>query len=152
MALPTDIAAALQADDETSDGAGRQAGQLCQSPCSHRSVANQDIQRLQIRRIHADAVAHRLLTGNDGGAWIDAARSITDTVVDAYQIGYHGDLTAVERPWTEAYGVTEGAAALVRPDGFVVWRSIEAANDPAGDLGDALATARCWLICQMKEL
>jgi hypothetical protein len=152
MALPTDIAAALQADDKTSDGTGRQAGQPRQFPPRHRSVANMDIQRLQIRRIHADAVAHRLLTGNDGGAWIDAARSITDTVGDAYQIGYHGDLTAAERPWTEAYRVTKGGAALSARMGFVVWRSIEAANDPAGDLGDALATGCCWLICRMKEL
>ena len=139
MALSTGIAATLQADDETSDGAGRQAGQLCQSPCSHRSVANQDIQRLQIRRIHADAVAHRLLTGNDGGAWIDAVRSIIDTVVDAYQIGYHGDLTPAERPWTEAYGVTQNGTVLVCPDGFVAWRSIEVAKEPARDLSATLS-------------
>src|SRR5918993_65241 len=64
-----------------------------------------------------------LLTGNDGGAWVDAARSITDTVVDAYRIGDRGDLTDADHLWTEAYGVTAGGAVLVRPDGFVAWRA-----------------------------
>ena len=80
-----------------------------------------------------------LLTGNDGSGWVDAARSITDTVVDAYRIGDHGDLADADRPWTEAYGVTDGGAVLVRPDGFVAWRAERAVAEPARQLGMVLS-------------
>jgi hypothetical protein len=72
-----------------------------------------------------------LLTGPDGSAWVDAARSVTDTGVEAYRIGRGGDLADVEGRWAAAYGVTDGGAVLVRPDGFVAWRSAEVADDPA---------------------
>ena len=80
-----------------------------------------------------------LLIGKDGGAWVDAARSITDTVVDSYRIGDDGELADVDRRWAEAYGVTDGGAVLVRPDGFVAWHSAVAVEDPARELSTALS-------------
>jgi putative polyketide hydroxylase len=80
-----------------------------------------------------------LLTGPDGGAWVAAARSITDILVDAYRIGDDGVFTDPDRHWGEAYGVTDGGAVLVRPDGFVAWRSAEAVEDPARALSTALS-------------
>ncbi len=79
-----------------------------------------------------------LLTGADGGAWVDAARSVTDTAVEAYRIGSDGDFADPDGRWPEAYGVTDGGAVLVRPDGFVAWRNVDAAEDPASDLLAAL--------------
>jgi tetracenomycin A2 monooxygenase-dioxygenase len=79
-----------------------------------------------------------LLTGADGGAWVDAARSVTDTAVEAYRIGSDGDFADPDARWPEAYGVTDGGAVLVRPDGFVAWRNVDVAEDSASDLLAAL--------------
>ncbi len=38
------------------------------------------------------------------------------------------DLIDSDRSWPEKYGVTEGGAVLVRPDGFVAWRTTEAST------------------------
>jgi putative polyketide hydroxylase len=80
-----------------------------------------------------------LMTGTNGGAWVEAAQSIAGAAVDAYRIGDDGDLADVDRPWAEAYGVSDGGAVLVRPDGFVAWRSVSAARDPERALAAALA-------------
>jgi putative polyketide hydroxylase len=59
--------------------------------------------------------------------------------VDAYRIGNDGDFTAPDGRWAEAYGVTDDGAILVRPDGFVAWRSAEAAGNPRRELSAALS-------------
>ena len=50
-----------------------------------------------------------LLTGADGGAWVDAARSVTDTAVEAYRIGSDGDFADPDGRWPAAYGVRMAA-------------------------------------------
>jgi hypothetical protein len=45
------------------------------------------------------------------------------------------------RPFTAAYGITPAGATLVRPDGFVAWRSESRAGEPAGELSRALSAA-----------
>jgi len=80
-----------------------------------------------------------LLTGSDGVAWVDAARSVSDIGVDAYRIGAHGDLANADGSWADAYGVSDRGAALIRPDGFVAWRSADAADDPVQQLTSVLA-------------
>ena len=72
-----------------------------------------------------------LLAGGDGEAW---CRSAPDGV-DAYQI-IHAD-------FCEAYGITPQGAVLVRPDGFVAWRSKGADSNPAGTLNRVLETVLC---------
>jgi len=79
-----------------------------------------------------------LLTGPDGSAWVDAARSITGIGVEAYRIGDDGDVADSEGRWAEAYGVTDGGAVLVRPDGFVAWRRADISDDPAREFSAAL--------------
>jgi hypothetical protein len=83
-----------------------------------------------------------LLTGSDGGAWVDAARSIVNTCVAAYRIGGDGDFADPEGRWTATYGVTDGGAVLVRPDGFVAWRAERAVTAPARALVLAIADLR----------
>ena len=39
------------------------------------------------------------------------------------------------------FGVTPEGASLVRPDGFVAWRSVEAMQDPGRALADTLGRA-----------
>jgi 2-polyprenyl-6-methoxyphenol hydroxylase-like FAD-dependent oxidoreductase len=67
-----------------------------------------------------------VLAGADGTAWLDAARALH---LDAHQVG--GDVC-------EAYGISSSGATLVRPDGFVAWRSNSLAGDPNGELSRAI--------------
>ncbi|MFC3997672.1 FAD-dependent monooxygenase [Nocardiopsis sediminis] len=65
-----------------------------------------------------------LLAGGKGGAWCDTARAAarsTGIPLDAYR--EDADFTATGRAWHTAYGVGPEGAVLVRPDGFVGWRS-----------------------------
>ena len=80
-----------------------------------------------------------LLTGSDGSAWVNAARSVTDTGVASHRIGGDGDFADSEGRWAEGYGVTAGGAVLVRPDGFVAWRNADISNDPTRELSAALS-------------
>ncbi|NEB07514.1 polyketide hydroxylase, partial [Streptomyces coelicoflavus] len=45
-----------------------------------------------------------------------------------------------ETDWARAHGVTRGGAVLVRPDGFVAWRSPGPAPDPEAMLRQVVAT------------
>jgi len=71
-----------------------------------------------------------LLTGPDGDAWAAAARELP-VPVDVYRFGV--DLTPATA--ADAHGLAPGEAILVRPDGFVAWRSTT-----PGALAAALAT------------
>ena len=49
------------------------------------------------------------------------------------------DYDRIEAPeFTAKYGIGDDGAVLVRPDGFIAWRSHGAADDPAGSLRAAL--------------
>ncbi|MEV7977975.1 FAD-dependent monooxygenase [Streptomyces sp. NPDC086519] len=86
-----------------------------------------------------------LLSGAEsagGAAWHTAARRIADTErlrLDTYRIGAAGtgaDLVYDTEgdDWAAAHGTTADGAVLVRPDGYVAWRSEEAVPDPEGEL------------------
>lgn len=82
-----------------------------------------------------------LLTGVRGEPWREAAAEIAFSGgpnVDAYQFGSAGSLTDVENRWAPIYGVNEGGAVLVRPDGIVAWRKRGAEEEPETVLRDAL--------------
>ena len=72
---------------------------------------------------------------------MEAARAAADEVgapLAVVTVGANGTLTAAEA-WCEQIGLNEGAAVLVRPDGFVAFRA-DAAEEPA-DLGATLGHA-----------
>ncbi|GLZ36306.1 FAD-dependent oxidoreductase [Lentzea sp. NBRC 105346] len=76
-----------------------------------------------------------LITGEDGAAWADAARTVsgdTGVRIDIADIG--GRLGQVDKPIGAAHGITSTGALLVRPDGFVAWRSPDAAGEPEQEL------------------
>jgi len=68
-----------------------------------------------------------LLTGPKGGMWREAARGLP---VEVHTISAPGFL--------EAYGFDIEGASLVRPDGFVAWRSSISLPDPRAALTAAL--------------
>jgi len=71
-----------------------------------------------------------LLTGSDGARWMDAAA--TRSGINAHQIG--------DADFFDAYGISPSGASLIRPDGFVAWRSSSASTTPADDLARVLRT------------
>jgi len=76
-----------------------------------------------------------VLTGRDGRAWIDAAPKAAATCpglqLDAVRID--------DDAFSSAYGITPAGATLVRPDGFVAWRSVDGVSDAERQLAKALA-------------
>ncbi|MGY3620983.1 FAD-dependent monooxygenase [Bradyrhizobium sp. USDA 10063] len=81
-----------------------------------------------------------LLAGSRGDAWKRAARAIDLSwpALTAFTIGKDGDLIDRDGDWREAYGVDADGAVLVRPDGYVAWRSRSGASNPHEVLRAAL--------------
>jgi len=82
-----------------------------------------------------------LLAAREGVAWVDAvnevARSFKGLALDAYCIGK--DLQDRDGRFEQAFGLSSGGASLIRPDGFVAWRSPGGAAEPARVLREALS-------------
>jgi len=86
-----------------------------------------------------------LLAGPEGGAWCDAARGEADRLeagLDAYLVG-GPELADPEGCFPGAYGISPSGAALVRPDGFVGWRAVDAAGAAEDTVRQALQTLLC---------
>jgi hypothetical protein len=81
-----------------------------------------------------------LLAGRDGDAWLKAAQGIGTSwpALRAFAIGGNGDLSDPDGNWHDAYGVESDGAVLVRPDGYVAWRSGTGASNPTEVLRTAL--------------
>ncbi|ALO06285.1 Polyketide hydroxylase WhiE VIII [Streptomyces venezuelae] len=86
-----------------------------------------------------------LLSSEDGaGDWHTAATRVAQQLsvpLDSYRIGAGPDAElspASDTDWAEVHGVTPDGAVLVRPDGFVAWRSEGASADPGAALRQAL--------------
>ncbi|WP_338484273.1 FAD-dependent monooxygenase [Streptomyces sp. SCSIO 75703] len=83
--------------------------------------------------------------------WHEAALRLaaeTGVPLTPYRVGANGapeadltvedDDTGTAPDWARAHGVSRGGAVLVRPDGFVAWRSPGPATDPEPVLRDVL--------------
>jgi hypothetical protein len=80
-----------------------------------------------------------LLTGRKGGAWRRAAEGLKRMPpLAALSVG-DGGLEDPGDQWPSAYGVGADGAVLVRPDGYVAWRSPAMLADPPATLAAALA-------------
>lgn len=78
-----------------------------------------------------------LLAGPAAQDWCAAARAVaTHLGIDlkAFRIAPDGDASDTEGTWTGTAGVGDRGALLVRPDGFVAWRT----QEPAGEDGEAV--------------
>jgi 2-polyprenyl-6-methoxyphenol hydroxylase-like FAD-dependent oxidoreductase len=86
-----------------------------------------------------------LMVAPDGRGWDEAAQALagrSPTTLEVHQLGSNG-LHDPDNAVPAAYGIAGGGAALIRPDGFVAWRSSTPAAGPGGAdvLAQALATA-----------
>jgi 2-polyprenyl-6-methoxyphenol hydroxylase-like FAD-dependent oxidoreductase len=81
-----------------------------------------------------------LLTGRDGDAWRQAAQALGTTLppLIAFTVGNDKELGDPDGNWHEIYDVDPDGAVLVRPDGYVAWRSRSGASNPQQVLRAAL--------------
>jgi 2-polyprenyl-6-methoxyphenol hydroxylase-like FAD-dependent oxidoreductase len=82
-----------------------------------------------------------LLSEGTGEGWSQAAEEAGQRAgveIATYVIGAGGDYCDVDGSWARQYGVDDGGAVLVRPDGHVAWRAATACDEPARVLGDVL--------------
>lgn len=87
-----------------------------------------------------------LLTGAGGKDWLTAAELVAGRLavrLEAYRVGDGPEADLVPEmggDWAGSHGTTPEGAVLVRPDGFVAWRTTEAPLDPEAALFEAFAT------------
>jgi putative polyketide hydroxylase len=57
-----------------------------------------------------------------------------------YTVGPGAQVQVEDGAWQRLYGIGPDGAVLVRPDGFVGWRSPGLSRNPQDDLASALST------------
>jgi hypothetical protein len=86
-----------------------------------------------------------LLSGAEGAAWQAAAPAVAKELgvdLDVHLVGRDG-LTDAEGSFLRSFGISPSGAVLVRPDGFVGWRAVTAADAPDSALRRALQALLC---------
>jgi putative polyketide hydroxylase len=81
-----------------------------------------------------------LLTGAKGKAWLQAGKRLAADMglnLKALTIGTDG-MQDPDKQWPAAYGLDDAGAVLVRPDGYVGWRSPSMVEYPTATLRGAL--------------
>lgn len=129
--------------DEPDDGQ-RVESPLCPSGLPGTRLAHVPLRQNERMISTHDLVGRELvlLAGPDGGGWVDAARAIAQhRPLAHYQIGV--DLRDEADLFCARTGLEAGGAILVRPDGFIGWRSRSSHLDPAPILDGALNQVLC---------
>jgi len=74
-----------------------------------------------------------LLAGRDGERWRQAAQALGPSwpPLNAFTVGCDESLGDPDNNWHGVYGVDPDGAVLVRPDGYVAWRSRSGASNPS---------------------
>ena len=83
-----------------------------------------------------------LIAARDGAQWCAAASEAAARAglrLASYRAD--ADFDDPDRALPDAYGIGTSGAALIRPDGFVGWRSSETAGNEAGQAIDTIAAA-----------
>jgi hypothetical protein len=82
-----------------------------------------------------------VMTGDDGEAWHEAARNVggaLDIPLGVVAVG-GPEIQVISDDWRSAYGIDADGAVLVRPDGYIAWRSAGAAADATATLEQVIA-------------
>jgi putative polyketide hydroxylase len=87
-----------------------------------------------------------LLTGPAGALWQKSAPGAATSLgikLSAYRLGADGDLLDLENGWQTKMGMSVEGAVLVRPDGFVAWRTDTRPSSPESRLVQVLSSILC---------
>ncbi|MEZ0075378.1 FAD-dependent monooxygenase [Planotetraspora sp. GP83] len=95
-------------------------------------------QRLPLRSLIHDG-HFALIAGENGQAWVEAAEKIAqerEIPLRAARVGLgkNVDFIDIRLAWQRNRAISPEGALLVRPDGYIAFRSIEAADDPLATL------------------
>ncbi len=111
------------------------------APLPHAWIDDEDGNRRPLKDLIAPG-RFLLIAGEDGLAWCEAARQLTEQTgipLDALRIGHlDGDLYDPRCAWLRHRQIAADGAILVRPDRFVAWRSPAGSSDPRAALACAL--------------
>jgi 2-polyprenyl-6-methoxyphenol hydroxylase-like FAD-dependent oxidoreductase len=135
-AIVPDGTAPPQADDPYSDYLPS-ATPGCRAP--HVWLGTDDI---QISTLDLVRPSLTLLTADNGRCWVEAAiqaSSRTGVRIAYYRLGCPG----LEDPggrFRELYGLARDGAVLIRPDGYVAWRSPTGSADAVNELAGVVTT------------
>ncbi|MDA1838546.1 FAD-dependent monooxygenase [Bacillus cereus group sp. BY17LC] len=87
-----------------------------------------------------------LLTGAENDSWAESAHTVSAKLgvnIKVYRVGLSGDFIAQENVFSELYGLGDGGAVLIRPDGFIGWRSAKAVVNPDVMLEEVMRNVLC---------
>ncbi|MGB9252392.1 MAG: FAD-dependent monooxygenase [Mycobacterium sp.] len=82
-----------------------------------------------------------LFTGSSGAPWASAADAVSTVLnvpISVHSIGADGEIGDLDGRWAELTGLLSDEALLVRPDGFVAWRTGALPTSPENRLGQVL--------------
>ncbi len=82
-----------------------------------------------------------LLIGPDGTSWQKAARGAAASL--GIDMAVYGDLLDLENGWQTKMGMSAEGAMLLRPDGFVAWRTRTLPSSPESRLEQVLSSILC---------
>jgi len=87
-----------------------------------------------------------LFTGAENDSWAESAHTVSAKLgvnIKVYRVGLSGDFIAQENVFSELYGLDDGGAVLIRPDGFIGWRSAKAVVNPDVMLEEVMRNVLC---------
>ncbi|WP_306007718.1 FAD-dependent oxidoreductase [Bacillus sp. MMSF_3353] len=87
-----------------------------------------------------------LLIGAENHAWAECAQDVSSELginIKVYRVGLTGDFIAQENVFRELYGIENEGVVLIRPDGFIGWRSEKAVVNPAVMLEEVMNKLLC---------
>jgi len=123
------------------------------APLPHAVIEDADGRRLSTLDLVAPG-RFLLIAGENGAAWHDAALALAqqrDLPLDAVRIGHvEGEYRDPRCAWLRRREIDGSGAVLVRPDRFVAWRSLDAAQDPAAALAAALSQVLARAIAPVR--
>jgi 2,4-dichlorophenol 6-monooxygenase len=111
------------------------------APLPHAWVDDEDGNRRPIGKLLRPG-RFLLIAGEHGDRWCEAAGELAASgglPLDAVRIGHlDGDLFDPRCSWLRHREIAPDGAILVRPDGFIGWRSVSSREDPLSELAAAL--------------
>ncbi|MDA1905039.1 FAD-dependent monooxygenase [Bacillus cereus] len=87
-----------------------------------------------------------LLTGVDNSSWAEAVFDVSSKLginIKVYSVGLRGDFITQENVFCELYGIENEGVVLIRPDGFIGWRSEQEVVNPAVMLEEVMRNVLC---------
>ncbi|WP_142309124.1 FAD-dependent oxidoreductase [Bacillus thuringiensis] len=87
-----------------------------------------------------------LLTGVDNSSWAEAVYDVSSKLginIKVYRVGLSVDFIAQENVFCELYGIENEGVVLIRPDGFIGWRSEKAVVNPDVMLEEVMSNLLC---------